>query len=57
MMLSLFSSDHFIQVSDANSSIYLLVNKEMLESGKISLSQIELEISRLYEGSFTLVAD
>ena len=57
MMLSLFSSDHFIQVSDADSSIYLLVNKEMLESGKITLSQIEYEISRLYDGCFTLVAD
>lgn len=57
MMLSLFSSDHFIQVSDADSSIYLLVNKNMLESGKISLSQIEQEISRLYEGNFTLVND
>lgn len=57
MMLSLFSPDKFLQVNDVEHAVYLLVNKEMLERGDISIAQIASEISRLYEGEFNLTID
>lgn len=54
MMLSLFSPDKFVQVNDANCSIYLLVNKQMMFQNNITLHQIEKEISALYEGEYSL---
>lgn len=57
MMLSLFSPDSFVQMNDTNHSIYLLVNRMMLDEGRISIRQIETEITRLYRGNFTLVTE
>jgi len=57
MMLSIFGSETFAQGYDAENSIYLLINKEMLQNGSISIEQIECEISRLYEGEYSLVLD
>lgn len=57
MMLSLFGKDTFVQGFDRQRSIYLLINKRMLESGEISISGLEDEISRLYEGEYTLMLD
>lgn len=54
MMLSLFSTDKFIQVNDRKRAIYLLVNKSMFQRGDISISEIECEISNLYAGEFHL---
>lgn len=56
MMLSLFSPEKFVQVNDANCSIYLLVNKQMLLQNNITLHQIEKEISTLYEGEYSLAS-
>ena len=50
MMLSIFGTETFVQGYDINNSIYLLVNKEMLRQGNVSINQIETEISKLYEG-------
>lgn len=57
MMLSLFGKDTFVQGYDNKRSIYLLINREMLEKGDISVSQLESEISHLYEGEYMLVLD
>ena len=57
MMLSLFSPDAFVQINDKNHSIYLLVNRMMLDEGHITIGQIETEITRLYRGNFTLVTE
>lgn len=54
MMLSLFSPDRFSQYSDVNSSIYLLINNEALLSGNIDVNAIEDEITRLYEGEYSI---
>ena len=55
MMLSIFGTETFVQGYDIKNSIYLLINKNMLQNGNISISQIETEISRLYEGDYSLV--
>ena len=54
MMLSLFSEDKFMQVNDKDNSIYLLINKKMLLSGKVTIASIENEISNIYEGNYVL---
>lgn len=55
MMLSIFGSETFVQGYDLKNSIYLLINKDMFMRGVISLDKIESEISRLYEGEYSLV--
>ncbi len=57
MMLTIFGSKTFAQGYDINNSIYLLINRAMLEQGNISLTKIESEISRLYEGDYSLVVE
>lgn len=57
LMLSIFGDETFAQGYDIRNSIYLLINKEMLQCGYISISQIEAEISRLYEGEYSLVLE
>ena len=57
MMLSIFGSETFIQGYDIKNSIYLLINKDLLERGAVSVNQIESEISRLYDGEYALVLD
>lgn len=57
MMLSIFGSETFAQGYDINNSIYLLINRKMLDNGTVSLPRIEDEISRLYEGEYSLVLD
>ena len=57
MMLTIFGSKTFAQGYDINNSLYLLINRAMLEKGDISLAKIESEISRLYEGDYALVVE
>ena len=57
MMLSIFGSETFVQGYDVKNSIYLLINKEMLDQGTISIHKIETEISRLYEGEYSLILE
>lgn len=57
MMLSLFGPDVFLQAYDVNTSLYLLINREEMDKGKISLSDIEREISDLYDGDFSITID
>lgn len=57
MMLSIFGKETFAQGYDIQNSIYLLINREMLDTGRISIKQIEYEISKLYEGEYLLVVE
>ena len=57
MMLSIFGSKTFAQCYDWKNSMYLLVNRIMLNNGKLSLPQIEAEISKLYEGDYSFVIE
>lgn len=54
MMLSLFGEDTFTQAYDQRMSLYILINRKMLESGAVSIPQIEREISQLYIGDYSL---
>ena len=54
MMLTMFSPDKFIQGSDIKNSIYLLINKRMLELGRITFPQIEAELNQMYIGDYAL---
>lgn len=57
MMLSIFGTETFAQGYDIRNSIYLLINKRMLRQDTVSINQIEDEISKLYEGEYSLVID
>lgn len=57
MMLSIFGSETFAQGYDLQNSIYILINREMLLNGSIDISQIEVEISQLYMGEYSLVLE
>lgn len=52
MMVNLFGPETFYQVSDLSNTIYLLVNKKQLDSGAISLKDIENHINQIYLGDY-----
>lgn len=54
MMLSLFGPDSFVQGYDIKNALYLLLNKHLFNSADFSLSDLEREISVLYEGDYTI---
>lgn len=57
MMISIFGSETFAQGYDLNNSIYVLINKNMLKKGLITMDRIEQEISALYDGEYSLTVD
>lgn len=57
MMLSIFGSETFVQGYDLKNSIYLLINRNMLDRDLISIRQIEKEISKLYEGEYSVTLE
>lgn len=57
MMLSIFGSVTFAQCYDLKNSMYLLLNRKMLDSKRISLPEVEAEISRLYVGDYSFVLE
>lgn len=57
LMLSIFGTETFLQGYDINSSLYLLINKGMLQRGEISISLLETEISKLYDGEYSLMVE
>lgn len=57
MMLSLFGSETFAQGYDLNNSLYLLINRAMLDGGEVDISDIEYEISNLYRGDYSIVVE
>lgn len=57
MMLSIFGAKTFAQGYDMNNSIYLLINRDMMERGAVTIRKIETEISRLYEGEYSVMLE
>lgn len=57
MMLNLFGNQTFLQGYDIESSLYILVNREQLERGTITIDQIETAISELYNGNYSISLD
>ena len=56
-MLSLFGPEIFIQAYDLKNSLYLLINRKEFDKGNITISDLENEISSLYEGDFSITTD
>lgn len=57
LMLNVFGSQTFIQAYDINTSVYVLINRKYFENGGITLESLESEISRLYEGEYSLAVN
>lgn len=57
MMLTIFGSKTFAQYYDMFNSMYLMVNRRMLNTNQLSISQIETEISKLYVGEYSFVLE
>lgn len=57
MMLSLFGPDVFQQAYDINNSLYLLINRKCMENDEFSISKIAEEISKLYDGEFSILTE
>ena len=57
LMLTIFGSKTFAQYYDLPNSMYLMVNRSMLEAGCVSIKQIEQEISKMYVGDYSLVLE
>lgn len=55
MMLNIFGEKTFIQAYDVSTSVYVLINRKSFERRDISIEALENEISRLYEGEYSLV--
>lgn len=54
LMLNVFGKQTFIHAYDAETSVYVLINRKSYDNGDISMPQLEVEISRLYEGEYSL---
>lgn len=52
MMVNLFGPKTFCQTADANNEIYLMINKKQLDSGAISIKDIENKLNQTYQGEF-----
>jgi hypothetical protein len=57
MMLTMFSPRVFVQYADISNSVYMLVNREMLDRGEVSIPTIEAALSSLYVGDYSLFSD
>ena len=54
MMLSVFGNKTFYHGYDLDSSLYVLINRELIDNGTLSLESIEEEISNVYQGTYSL---
>lgn len=54
MMLNLFGPKTFYHVSDTTNTIYLMINREMLSKGIISIKDVEKKINQTYEGDYII---
>ena len=52
MMINLFGPETFFQVSDTTNTIYLLVNREQLSKGAVTLKDIERRLNQTYNGGY-----
>ena len=54
LMINLFGPETFLQISDTENKIYLMVNKQQLLKGLITIKGIEERLNQLYQGEFYL---
>lgn len=54
LMLNVFGSQTFIQAYDERTSVYVLINRKKYNKGDITIASLEKEISKLYEGDYSL---
>lgn len=54
MMINLFGTDTFFQVSDTTHTIYLMINNLMLSKGTITISEIADKINQTYLGDYII---
>ncbi len=57
MMINVFGEQTFIQAYDIKTSVYILINRKSYDSGDISIQMLETEISRLYDGEYSLATN
>lgn len=55
LMINLFGPETFCQVSDTTNTIYLLVNREQLSNGVITLKDIEHKLNQTYNGDYLII--
>lgn len=57
MMINVFGEQTFIQAYDEQSSVYVLINRKAYESGEVTIELLNIEISRLYKGDYSLAVN
>lgn len=54
LMVNLFGPETFFQAADTTHTIYLMINKKQLSSGKLTIRDIELRLNEIYNGDFAI---
>lgn len=54
MMVTLFGPETFLQASDESNTIYLMINRKKLDSGDITIKDIEKRINQTYNGVYNI---
>lgn len=54
MMVNLFGPKTFYQASDTTNTIYLMINREQLKSGTLTIKDIENRLNQTYQGSYVI---
>lgn len=54
MMINLFGPSTFLQAADTSHTIYLMINKHQLDTGEITLQDLEDYINQIYVGDYTI---
>lgn len=57
LMLNVFGEQTFIQAYDIDTAVYVLINRKSFEKGEISIELLETEISKLYDGEYSLITN
>lgn len=54
MMVNLFGPETFYQAADTTHTIYLMINKIQLSTGKITLRTLEERLNQIYQGNYII---
>ncbi|MGN0037051.1 MAG: hypothetical protein ACI36X_07565 [Bacteroidaceae bacterium] len=54
MMVNLFGPETFYQASDTTNTVYLMINREQLSAGRITIKDIEEKLNQTYQGEFVV---
>lgn len=53
MMLTMFSPRNYIQASDVDNALYLLINRKMVATGQLTIHTVESLVAQLYMGEYS----